>query len=96
MAPRGPESDEAVSQRLKLLRTAIARENQTQFCIRLGIGIPRWNQIENGAPLSKEVAFILVKAFPGITLDWLYLGNPGGLPVSLHRELEAAAATLSP
>jgi hypothetical protein len=86
-----PESDEAVSHRLKLLRVAFARENQTRFAARLGIGVTRWNAMENGHPLSKEVAFILVKAFPGITLDWLFLGNPGGLPIILQRELEAAA-----
>jgi hypothetical protein len=91
-----PESDEAVSQRLKLLRTAIARQNQTQFARRLGIGISRWSMMENGGQLSKQVAFLLVRNFPGLTLDWLFLGNPGGLPVILQRELQAATALNEP
>jgi hypothetical protein len=91
-----PESDEAVSQRLKLLRTAIARQNQTQFAARLGIGVARWNMMENSGQLSKQVAFLLVRNFPGLTLDWLFLGNAGGLPVILQRELDAAGASIAP
>jgi hypothetical protein len=79
-----------------LLRTALARQNQTQFASGLGIGATRWNAAENGAPLSKEVAFLLVRTFPGLTLDWLFLGNAGGLPVILQRELEAAGALIEP
>jgi hypothetical protein len=94
MTPLPPESNEAVSERLKLLRTKIARENQKQFCARLKIGISRWNQIENCRPLSKGVAFLLVRHFPGITLDWLFLGVTGGLPVNLQREIEVARAEL--
>ena len=67
---------------------------QKQFCARLKIGISRWNQIENCRPLSKGVAFLLVRHFPGITLDWLFLGVTGGLPVNLQREIEAARAEL--
>jgi hypothetical protein len=66
-------------------------ENQTAFAARLDIEVRRWNNFERGSPLSKEVAFLIVKKFPDITLDWLWLGNPNGLTVKRQRELEQAA-----
>jgi hypothetical protein len=48
-------------------------------------------------PLSKEVAILIVKKFPDITLDWLYLGNPRGLTVKRQQELdEAGKANIAP
>jgi len=45
-------------------------------------------------PLSKEVAILLVKKFPDVTLDWIYLGNENGLSVRRQREFaEAGKAT---
>ena len=90
MAPR-PESNEAISERLKLLRAVVSGENQTQFAARLGIQPSRWHNLERGFPLSKEVALMLVRKFPNFTLDWLYLGNTNGLSVRTLRELEDAA-----
>ena len=89
-----PESNEAVSERLMLLRQVVSGSNQTAFAIRMGIEVKRWNNFERGLPLSKEIAFLLVKKVPGLTLDWLWLGNEGGLPLKLQRELaEAGKAT---
>jgi hypothetical protein len=94
MRNSNPSSNESVAERLKLLRWVVSGENQTAFAARLGIEPKRWNNFERAMPLSKEVAFLIVKKFPDVTLDWLWLGNEGGLPVRLQRELaEAGKAT---
>jgi hypothetical protein len=92
MSPR-PESNEAVSERLKLLRLVVSGESQPQFAACLGIDFRRWNNFERGLPLSKEIAFLLVQKFPDITLDWLFLGKTSGLTLKRLQELEAAAAS---
>ncbi len=87
------DSNEAVSERLRLLRKVVSGENQTAFAARLGIEIKRWNNFERGMPLSKEVAILLVKKFPDVTLDWIYLGNENGLSVRRQREFIEAGKT---
>jgi hypothetical protein len=85
-----PDSNEAVAERLRLLRQVVSGENQTAFAARLGIEVKRWNNFERATPLSKEVAFLIVKKFPNVTLDWLWLGIDGGLPSRFQRELAEA------
>jgi transcriptional regulator with XRE-family HTH domain len=80
------DGDEAVARRLKMLRKAIG-ENQTAFAARLGLSQSRWNNFERGLPLSKEVAFAIVRRFPDLTLDWLWLGRVDGLTLKRQREL---------
>ena len=84
------DSNEAVAGRLKLLRRVVSGENQTAFAARLGLEVKRWNNFERGSPLSKEAAIMIVKRFPNVTLDWLWLGRTEGLPTRFQRELEAA------
>ena len=45
------------------------------------------NNIECGAPLSKEMALRIVRKFPGVTLDWLFLGRTEGLTAEMARAL---------
>lgn len=88
------DSNEAVADRLKLLRAVVSGENQTAFATKLGVEVRRWNNFERKAPLSKEVAILIVKKFPDVTLDWLFFGNESGLPVRFQRELAEAAGKL--
>ena len=55
------------------------RGGQQAFANFLGVDRGRWNNVECGAPLSKEMALRIVRKFPGVTLDWLFLGSPEGL-----------------
>lgn len=96
MGNQRPDSDEAVSERLKLLRRVVSGESQTAFAARLGVETKRWNNFERGSPLSKEVAFLIVKKFPNVTLDWLWLGRPDGMPTRFQRELEEAGNAITP
>ena len=79
-----------VAERLKLLREAENEGNQAAFATKLGISAPRWNNFEKGMPLSKDVAFRLVRNVPGLTLDWLYLAVEDGLTLALRQRLQAA------
>ncbi len=87
--PKGDLVEEVPGQadRLRRLRAAIGYETATGFAVFLDIGIQRYNNFENGTPLSREIAFRLVQKVPGLTLDWLYFGKADGLPIELARRL---------
>jgi hypothetical protein len=76
-----------VAQRLEQLRLALGYQTAAAFAGYLDISAQRWNNVEGGFPLSKDVAFKLVQKVPGLTLDWLYFGRADGLPVALARRL---------
>ena len=63
------------------------RGDQQKFAELLGVDRGRWNNIECGAPLSKEMALRIVRKFPGVTLDWLFLGRTEGLTAEMARML---------
>ena len=80
MVSNFPGSDE--SKRARRLREAMGFNGlgaQQKFAELLNVERGRWNNIECGAPLSKEMALRIVRKFPGVTLDWLFLGSPEGL-----------------
>lgn len=85
-----PEPHEEVpgqSERLKRLREAYGFNTSTAIAAHLDISVQRWNAFENGAPLSREIAFRLVQKFSGLSLDWLYFGKTEALPLELARRL---------
>ena len=92
--PRRAESPE--SARARRIRQMLSGDNQTAFARKLGISLSRWNNIENGVPLGKEVAFRLVQAIPGLTLDYLYFGRPGGMSYDMWVKLEESVDSSSP
>ena len=63
------------------------RGGQQAFANFLGVDRGRWNNVECGAPLSKEMALRIVRKFPGVTLDWLFLGSPEGLTAEMALAL---------
>ena len=63
------------------------RGGQQAFAEFLGVERGRWNNVECGAPLGKEMALRIVRKYPGVTLDWLFLGRPEGLTVEMARVL---------
>lgn len=75
------------SERLKRLRAALDFPTSTAFAAFIGVSVQRWNAFENGAPLSREVAFRLVQKISGLSLDWLYFGKTEALPLELARRL---------
>lgn len=73
--------------RLKRLRDALEFETAIAFAAFLDIDYSRYSAFENGSPLSRQVAFILVQKISGLTLDWLYFGKTDGLSIELARRL---------
>lgn len=76
-----------IGKRLRHLRQMRGYRHGNTFAAFLGIPSTRWNNLENGYPLSKEVAFLLVRKVPGLSLDWLYFGKTDGLSIRLARQL---------
>ncbi len=74
-----PEVDEAVALRCRVLRETVKPEmNQRQFATWLGVGYQRWNHVENGFPLGRDLLNILIRKIPGLSADWLLYGRQGG------------------
>lgn len=75
------------ARRLIALRTAWGYPQQKAFAHFLQVEPTRYANLEGAAPLSREVALILVKKIPGLTLDWLYLGREDGLSGALLSKI---------
>ncbi len=69
------------------MRQALGYRHGNTFAAFLGIPSSRWNNLENGFPLSKEVAFLLVRRISGLSLDWLWFGKTDGLSYRIGHRL---------
>lgn len=59
-----------------------------RFAEDLGIELQRWWMSETGrAGLGMKVALRIIERWPGLTLDWLYLGDTDGLNMVWLRRL---------
>jgi hypothetical protein len=92
MAPHPKYGAHATAQRLRLVREIAGYETAAAFARKLDIKLSRYWNFENGLPLSIEVAQIIVRAVPGLSLDWLYNGEERGLSGDLRKRLEAENA----
>ena len=63
------------------------RGGQRAFANFLGVERGRWSNVECGGPLGKEMAVRIVRKFPGVTLDWLFLGRTEGLTAEMALAL---------
>jgi len=93
-----PLDNHEIARRLRMLRHMISgseQGSQLRFANRVGIEYRRWNNFERGHPLPRDMAVHLIRAIPGITLDWLYLGRDDSLTVKLQRELREAGNALT-
>ncbi len=78
--------------RLRVLRLALFNEKSSDFARRLKVSVQRINNMENGFPLSIDVANKIRLAAPGMTLDWLYHGEERALPQEMLTRLREEAA----
>lgn len=84
------DSPAQIGKRLKALRKKNQLTQQAMADV-LGITQPQWNQYETGKrQLTIEVAAIIATNH-GVTLDWLYLGDPSGLPLRMADLAQSAA-----
>jgi plasmid maintenance system antidote protein VapI len=91
-APMAAEvNDLEVAERVAKVMECCGDLTQTAFANRLGVSLPRINYVMRGGPLGKDMAFKMVQVLPGLTTDWLWFGNPAGLPLELAQRLGAVS-----
>lgn len=84
-----------VGRRLALLRD-IFDMSQTAFGKIAGLSQSRYSQYETGERLLPALVAIDLSNKFGASLDWLYLGEPAGLPHDLWRRIQERADELDP
>ncbi len=86
-----PRTVDAIAARLRRTREALALR-PSEFADRARIARNTYSQWESakGRPRIDE-AMQLCDTY-GVTLDWIYLGDPSGLPHRLAQALAGAAA----
>ena len=94
MARRVPDVKRisAIAERLRLTRAALDYESQAEFALKAGIQPNTYNQYEQakGRP-SLDNALNLCATY-GLTLDWIFRGDPGGLPLRIASVIQARAS----
>lgn len=79
-----------VATRLRRTREAFGML-QNEFAGAAGIAVNTYNQYEQGARLMRlENAMALCDRFD-LTLDWIYRGEAGGLPMKTWRLIQGTA-----
>lgn len=96
MPSAGTTAESDVAIRCRVLTRLYAGDVSSAFADKIGIGRTRWNNIEVSGALSKDVAFKIVKAWPEVSLDWLWRGLDDALSrprgQELHDAFKAVAA----
>lgn len=81
-----------ISKRLVLTRKALGFESQIDFCKAIRVQKNIYNPFEKGKRrISLAIAMKIRRRF-GISLDWIYCGDPTSLPLHIHRKIESLAA----
>lgn len=87
----GGKSPRDIGHRIVTLREALGH-NQSSFSKLVGISQPSIANYESGLRRPEIDKAIQISAKTGATLDWLYLGDRGGLPQRLLALIEAGDA----
>lgn len=86
------ETLDIIARRLELTRLALGFESQIDFCKAIRVQKNVYNPFEKGKRrISLAVAMKIRRRF-GISLDWIYCGDPGTLPTNVYRKIESLAA----
>jgi len=85
-----PDQIKMIADRLRATREALDL-SAADLCKRLDIKPNRWSQYESGErQVTLPVAIALCEEF-GLTLDWIYRGNPSQLPHEFRLRIRRAA-----
>lgn len=94
-APPRPDSNQAIGDRLKLIRLAYGAlqdplnpMSQAEFCRLCGINRQAWNNAETGDNRIGLDAAKAVRMRTGATLDYIYEGDHRAMPHALTVEIE--------
>lgn len=69
------------------MREALDFDESAAFAREMGLTPTRWNNFENGNRLTRDIAELLVRKIPGLTVDWLFFGKPDALSGEMLRLL---------
>ena len=69
---------------------ALGIASQAELCRALNVLPSQWNQYESGERRITVDVALKLKMLYGITIDYIYTGDPSGLPFRLHRQIPAA------
>lgn len=84
--PLGAESPQA--KRMRAIRGAVGYEHsQLEFAHLLKLEKSRWNNFENGYPVSRDVQRRLLDKFPWLTRDYIEDGRIDGIAMVWLRKL---------
>lgn len=72
---------QAVGQRLEKLRGALGFDAQSGMAKFIGVPTNTYNNWVNSVSLIRPQDAIVLCAKTGVTLDWIYRGDPSGLPM---------------
>ncbi len=81
---RNPGNLKAVGARLRAARLALGL-TQKDLYEPLGVKPATWNHWESGKRLPDPLVMAKLKDMLGISMDWIYAGDPSALPFSLAR-----------
>ena len=94
MPTRQPSHVELIAFRLRSTRIALEL-SQAELCRLTGIATNTWNQWEKGIGRPElDKALILCDKL-GITIDWIYRGDPSGLPLRITQRMGAIKPAIS-
>jgi hypothetical protein len=96
---KGIKKTPLVAQRLLLLQEMLegtGRGASVRMAQSLGITPHHWYNVLRGSSLGIALAQRIVRTFPGVSLDWLYLGRPEGLSCEIAEKLGCGAAHSRP
>lgn len=69
--------------------------HQAMFARMVGISVTQVNNITQGISRpSVDAAIAIIRAMPGVTLDYIYLGNKSGLSLAASQAITKAEAQL--
>ncbi len=88
---RDPEELKAIGNRLKFSRLALG-VSQKSLYERLGVAANTWHQWEAGKRTPDPLVMTKLHDLFGISLDWIYAGNPQNLPDSIAGKVQKVAS----
>jgi transcriptional regulator with XRE-family HTH domain len=78
---------EAIGERLRFSREVLGH-TQREFAKRAGISVTAYNQYETGTTKPRVENAIRLREEYNLTLDWIYCGDPSGLPDQLAQGIK--------
>ena len=84
---RDPKELQAIGLRLKAVRTALGL-SQKDLYDSLGVGASAWHNWESGKRTPDIFVMLNLKRQYGITLDWIFDGDPSNLPEDIKGKVK--------